>query len=355
MKFQKIINGFFAIILTGGVLLLSDFGNRKDTSGRDKPDRTSVRRDSKLHKGNDREKAYKFCMVHFVDSPNSEDSEAGIRDGLKRNGITGGAGYTMSVFNAQGDVSTMNSIADRVAADPWDIVFISSTPTTQILAKKIKALPLVFTNVGDPVKAGLGTSFTVHQPNVTGISTLSDFEGVIRLVIETIPGAKSVGTVFTPGEVNSVAYVAELEKAALKNGLTLVTVPANTATEVADAALSLAGKGIDAFTQISDNLTASCSSTILKTAWDNRIPYFAFIGKQVEQGAVAAVSRDYYDAGSEAAEMAVQILNGVSPADIPFQYVKKSNVFVNEDALKYFQLTLPDRYRDKVQTFKQHE
>ncbi|MBN1925102.1 MAG: ABC transporter substrate-binding protein [Prolixibacteraceae bacterium] len=292
---------------------------------------------------------YKFSLTHYVDSPNSEDAEQGLREELKRNGLIEGKDFIIKVFNAQGDVSTMNSIADAVAAEKWDIVFVTSTPTTQTLVKKIQDMPIVFANVGDPIKAGLGKSFVNHLPHVTGISTMSDFEGLVQLVIESMPGIKTVGTVYTPGEVNSVAYKEKLEEAVKNKGLTLIAVPANTATEVADAALSIANRGIEAFTQISDNLTASCGSSIIKVAYDNRIPYFAFIAKQVEQGAVAAISRDYYNAGADAVLIAIEVLNGKSPGDIPYRYVSKSNVNVNKDAMEYFNVKVPEKY---IQTEK---
>ena len=289
-------------------------------------------------------KNYQFCMAEYTDSPNSEEAERGVREELKRLGLEEGTDFTLKVFNAQGDISTLNSISEAIASEKWDIIFSSSTPTTQSLSRKVKDMPLVFTNVGDPVRAGLGKSFEDHLPNITGMSTVSDFDGLVKLVVESMPGIKKIGTVFTPGEINSVVYKEELEKAAKKRGLTLVAVPANTVTEVADAASSIATQGIQAFTQILDNLTSSCGPTIIKVAYDTKIPVFAFVDKQVKQGAVAAVSRDYYTAGVEAVGMAKEILEGKSPKDIPFQYVSKTNVAVNSDAMKYFRVKIPEKY-----------
>jgi ABC-type uncharacterized transport system substrate-binding protein len=289
------------------------------------------------------DKIFKFCLAHYVDSPNTEEVEKGIKDGLKNNGFIEGVNYTMKVFNAQGDVSTLNSITEVVGSDKWDLIFASSTPTMQSFSKKIKHTPIVFSNVGDPIRAGLGESFTNHLPNLTGISTMSDFDGLINLVIETMPGIKIVGTVFTPGEINSVAYVEGLKLAAEKRGLTLITVPANTATEVSDAAQAITSRGIQAFTQISDNLTGSCYTSIIREAYKSRIPYFGFVSDQAKNGAVAVMARDYYVAGTDAVKLAIQIINGKSPADIPFRYVSKTSVKTNKEAMKYFNINVPDK------------
>ena len=300
-----------------------------------------------LKKKTKRENPLKLCLIHYVDSPNSENVEKGVRDELKTQGMIEGTDFTMKSFNAQGDNATLNSIIESVGGEKWDLIFASSTPTIQSLAKKIKNIPIVFSNVGDPVKAGLGTSFTDHLPNMTGVSTMSDFDGLVNMVIESMPGVKKIGTVFTPNEVNSVAYKEELNKAAVKRGLKLIAAPAGSATEVSDASLSLISNRIDAFTQISDNLTASSGSSIIKAAYDAKVPYFGFITEQIKSGAIAVLARDYYIAGVDAGKQAMLIFDGKSPKDIPYQYVSKTSYLVNTDAMKYFGVKVPKKYIDQ--------
>ncbi|MCF8361492.1 MAG: ABC transporter substrate-binding protein [Prolixibacteraceae bacterium] len=292
---------------------------------------------------------FKFCMAHYVDSPNSENCEHGIRDELKNMGLEEGTDYSLKVYNAQGDISTLNSITDAIAAETWDLVFVTSTPTIQAISKKVTNSPVVFTNVGDPVRAGLGESFTDHHPNLTGVSTMSNFDGMVTLVKESMPNATTIGTIYTPGEINSVAYKERLEKAANDQGLKLIAVPANSTSEIADAALSIVNRDIDAFTQISDNLTASSGSSIIKVAYDNNIPYFAFISEQVDAGAIAAIASDYYYAGVDAATLAGKVLAGTSPKNIPYQFVSKSIVKVNSEAADYFDITVPEKYKQQAQ------
>lgn len=289
-------------------------------------------------------KKLKLCLVHYSLSEIAEEAEEGLRSELKNLGMVENKDYTLKIYNASGDISTCNSIAESVAAERWDLIFTASTPTLQVFIQKIKNMPIVFTNSGDPVGAGAGTTFTNHLPNVTGISTVSDFDGMVKLVKESMPGIKLIGTVYTPGEINSVFYMEALKRAAEKKGLTLVVAPANSVTEVSDAAATLVAKGIEAFTQISDNLTSGCSSVIIKHARDNKVPYFAFISSQIEKGAVASIARDYHTAGSDAVKVAVQVLNGKSPKDIPFRLVSKSTVTVNREAMEYFNIKIPEKY-----------
>jgi ABC-type uncharacterized transport system substrate-binding protein len=323
---KSVTKGILAILITAAILLVSDWQNRRS------------RIPAAADQGNgssqlDYGRKYKLCLVHYVDSHNSEDCEKGIRKALADNHLEEGVNFTLRVFNAQGDVSTLNSIAGSVGNEDWDLIFATSTPTIQLLAKKLQGRKIVFTNVGDPLAAGLGKSMENHLPDICGVSTMSDFGGLIRLASLLQPGIRQVGTVFTPSEINSVAYKDRLDEAANLAGIKLIAVPAGSATEVLDAANSLVSKGIDAFCQISDNLTGSCSAAILKVARESRVPYYGFVSQQLKQGAVAVCARDYYQAGVEAGQMGVEVLSGKDPGKIPYRVVAKTDfIFSRENA-----------------------
>lgn len=333
--FSGIVKGIVALILVASILLLSDIENR-------------VGKGSSNREPASKKKIYKMSMIHFVDSPNSEDCERGTRDCLKETGWTEGEDFTLNVYHAQGDMSALNSIAGTVTSQSWDMIIANSTPTIQTLAKRKISSPIVFTNVGDPIIAGLGKSFDDHLPGMTGISTMSDFDGMVDLIIALQPDIKRIGTVYTPAEINSVAYEEALKKSAKQRGIELISAAASTSTEITDAAVSLAARGIGAFCQISDNLTASCISTILKTAENSRLPLYGFISKLMEQGALAVVARDYYQAGYDAGVMVGKVLAGTPPGQIPFQYVTKTLYQVNATIAAKYKIMIPTGLSNKI-------
>lgn len=322
---KSVSRGIFALFLVSAILLFSDLQNR------------SVKKDHQ------QSRTFKLAMVHYMDSPNSEDCEKGIRKALENRNLHENTDFTLKVYNAQGDISTLNSIAGAITNESWDLVFAVSTPTIQLLSKKLPGTKIVFTNVGDPLIAGLGKSFEDHLPNVTGISTMSDFNGLLRLVTAIHPGIRRIGTVFTPAEINAVSYKDHLGEAAKKLGIELIAAPANTATEVLDAANTLVSQKIDAFCQISDNLTGSSCSAILKAAAAGKVPYYGFVTQQLPQGAVAVCARDYQQAGYEAGEMGVEVLSGKDPATIPYRYVSKTEYRISPDNARLYNITIPGR------------
>ncbi len=323
-----IIKGIVALLIVASILLLSDLQNRSDKKG---GTRESASR-----------KMYKLSLIHYVDSPNSEECEKGLRDFLKETGWTEGKDFTISVFSAQGDMSALNSIAGNVTSQSWDMIVSNSTPTIQSLVKKKTNSPIVFTNVGDPLIAGLGKSFTDHMAGVTGVSTMSDFDGMIDMVLSLQPSIKRIGTVYAPAEINSVAYKENLDKAAKKRGLELICAPASNTSEITDAAMSITSKGVGAICQISDNLTASCVSSIIKAAESARIPLYGFLTKLITQGAIGVVARDYHQAGYDTGVMVKMVLDGKPPKEIPFQLVTKTNFQINTTVAAKFNIKIPD-------------
>jgi ABC-type uncharacterized transport system substrate-binding protein len=284
----------------------------------------------------------KLALVQYNDSPLSELSKQGIEEGLKLAGLQEGTDFEMKVYNAQGDVATLNMIFDAVTATRPKVIFVTSTPTLQMAIKKIKNIPVVFTCIGDPILAGTGKSFEDHLPNVTGISTLGDYEGMASLLPKIIPGIRKVGTLYTPGEINSQRNMEEFRQHLAAREIELLAVPVNSSSETTDAILSLIARKPEVICQVIDNLTALSISNIIRAGQEHEIPVFGFVSDQAEKGAVLVISRDYVQAGIDAAGLAKKILDGTSPGSLPIQFVSKTNLLINREAALLYNISIPD-------------
>ncbi|MEW6367172.1 MAG: ABC transporter substrate-binding protein [Acidobacteriota bacterium] len=281
-------------------------------------------------------------FVQYIDSPMSEDAARGFTEGLAASGLKDGTDYRVESFSANGDVVTVNSIIDNAVGKDYDLLMVLSSPTLQAALNKVKQTPIVFTVIADPIAAGAGKSFTDHLPNVTGIATLGDYEGMARIVARLLPSVKTVGTLYAPGEINSVVNKEKLTEYAQQAGISVVATPVNSTADVADAALSLAGRNVGAICQVLSNLTDAAFPTIAQAAQKSRLPLFWFDEKHAAEGPVVTLSRDYVQAGRDAAAVAVRILNGESPAGIPFAQVSKSRLIINRRAANSLGISVPD-------------
>ena len=322
---KRLSLGLVLILLASAVLLISDWGRRESNASRA-----------------GEKKKWNINLLEYVNVEDSEAAEKGILDGLRQSGLVKGRDYEMTIRNAQGDMPTLNGLVDAALTARANLLMTLSTPTLQAAIRKVPPqLPIVFTYLADPIAAGAGRSFTDHLPNVTGVATGSADEAVLKILRECVPHARRIGTIVVPSEVNSVYHFHELVSEARKMGMEVVSVPANTSSELPDAALALCSMKIDAVCQVAGNLTATGFTSIARAASEARLPAFSFMTSAAEQGAVAVVARDYYDGGIEAAQLAVRVMRGESPASIPFQPLLKNKVIVNPAAARAVGVTIP--------------
>jgi putative tryptophan/tyrosine transport system substrate-binding protein len=223
-----------------------------------------------------------------------------------------------------------------------------STPALQAAIQRARKLPIVFTQVADPVVAGAGRSDTDHLPNLTGVYLISAYDRMMPLIHDYLPGARVLGTVYVPAEVNMVAQLEVMRKAVAAAGMELKAVAANSPSEVGEAALTLAASHVDAICQLPGNLTAAAFPSIARVSQQAKLPVFVFQSSQLRGGAVAAMARDYYDSGREAAHMAARVMRGESPASIPLVGFSKTKLIVNLTAATGIGLNTPAQVTAKA-------
>jgi len=195
------------------------------------------------------------------------------------------------------------------------------------------------------------------QYNDSPLSELSHegiLKGMIKQLKTILPDVKKIGTLFTPGEVNSVNNMNDLKKYANAAGIELITVPVNATSEITDATLALAGNRPEVICQIIDNLTSSAFSGIAKIAKEQKIPVFGFVSDQANQGAILVVSRNYTQAGMDAVRLAEKIFKGADPDTIPFEFVSKTDVLINTEAAAKYGITIPGELLDDPDVIKVH-
>ena len=281
-------------------------------------------------------------MVGYSDTHFTEATHDGLLEGLRQAGWEADRDYDFKYFNAQGDMATLSSIMTSVCADDPDVILAISTPALQAALRQAGGRTVVFCSVGDAVLAGAGKSETDHLPNVTGITTRSAFKEMAELIRKLYPDAKAMGTLFTPGEVNSVLYRDLLEEALRAQGIALISRPVNAPMETAEATMSLLNTDIQAVCQIVDNTVRPGFAQITRRAATAGLPVLSFDSATLAEGAALVIACDYYEAGVEAGLEAARILQGESPADIPFRNTRNMRLMINEEAVQKLGMRLPD-------------
>ncbi len=299
-----------------------------------------------------RSRPFKLAMALYSETEFAEQCRDGLLESIHQAGYLEGRDYNITIYNAQGDMSTLSSIMSTVKADHVDLLMVISTPTLQAALRQAgEETKIVFTGVADGVRAGAGKSETDHLPNVTGISTRSPFAGMARIIRQTLPNARRVGTLFTPAEINSVLYRDWFQAALKKEGLALISIPVTSSTDVAQSAIELCKADIQVVAQVVDNLTRPGFALIARKASENDLPVYVFDSDQMKYGGVVCLARDYFDAGREAGEKVVRILRGEHPKDIPFNNTRSEKFILNPELARKYKLRVPEAMREQAELY----
>ena len=282
-------------------------------------------------------KAYKIGITQIATHPALDATVQGFKDALAAKGFTN---VTYVEENAQGDIATAASIAQKLAGDNLDLILSVATPTSQAMVKADKVTPIVFTAVTDPKGSGLVADPAAPDANVTGVSDMQPVEPILQLATKLKPGIKKVGVIYNSGESNSVFLINNEKAAATEMGLEIVEATAAKSAEVSAAAESLVGR-VDAITVIGDNTAVTALESIVKVCNQNGILLLAGDSDSVKRGAAASYGFDYASLGTQSGNMAALILSGTPVTSIPVEFAQDLQLSVNEAAAKAQGVTLP--------------
>ena len=281
------------------------------------------------------------AITAIVEHPALDAVRKGVIEELAAQGYKEGENLKIDFQSAQGNTATAGQIAKKFAGDNPDVIVAIATPSAQSMVAATKTIPVVFSAVTDPVAAKLVPSWEASKTNVTGLSDELPLQPQIDLMKKIVPNLKSVGYVYSPGEVNSTIVLDQLKAALDKDGITVAAAPAQRTTDVPTAARSLKGKADLIYTSL-DNNVVSAYESLYKVAVENKLPLVASDTGSVERGAVAALGINYHDMGVATGKMVVRILKGEKAGDIAPQRMEKLDLYVSKKNAAEQGITLSD-------------
>ena len=228
------------------------------------------------------------AVTAIVDHPALDAVRKGVEDELKAQGWVAGKNLKYQYQSAQGNSATAGQIARKFIGDKADVIVAIATPSAQAAVVATSSVPVVFSAVTDPVAAKLVKDAKPSGTNVTGVSDRLPLAPQIDLMQKIVPGAKRIGMVYSPGEVNSTIIVKELKEALAQRGMSLHEAAAPRTVDIPSAAKSLIGK-IDLMYTTTDNNVVSAYESMARLAADAKLPLVASDTGSVARGAIAAL------------------------------------------------------------------
>jgi len=280
------------------------------------------------------EKLYTLGIFQITDAPTLNEARKGFIQALMDNGLRDGVNVRLVVRNAMGDVTEARRIAQEYVDRRTDMIVALSTQCLQAAMMAAPRAPVIFTSVANPHLLGVGRSAENHGRNITGVASTAPIKQTLALIREVLPGARRIGTIWTPAELNSEYYLQLLRDGAGELGFEVIAVPVANVNEVLLSGQILLNKKVDLIFPISDNTINASFESLGRLARENAVPLFGGFPLFTRLGACAAMGWDFFEMGYKTGEIAARVKNGEDPGLIPLQSMSRVRLHLNLAAAK---------------------
>jgi putative ABC transport system substrate-binding protein len=236
-------------------------------------------------------------------------------------------------------------VAQLIGLQP-DVILTASTTNLTAIREATTTIPIVFTEVSDPVAQGFVASLTKPGGNLTGFSMYEFSIGGkwVDLLKEIVPGLARVAVMFNPDtSPQSKFFMRSIGTAAPSLGVEVMVLPVRATADI-EPTLDRFGRepngGLilptDSFTQLRQKMIADLAGR-------NRLPSVSAQPEFAKDGGLMSYSANInlIDQFRQAAGYVDRILKGWSPADLPIQQPTKFELVINLKTAKALSLEVP--------------
>lgn len=335
---RKIISAFFALALTGGILLVSDLQNRHTPP---------KKKSSPVPGAGNRAlpgRSYKIGVSAFGPDASFDQTLEGLWEGLAELGFVRDSNLKAVIQHANGEIANLVPLHQNLDNMDLDLIVVTSTPGVMAALSAVKKHPVVFTMTFTPLEAGAGKSLTDHHPRMTGVASFPPVEKTMVFIREVVPGLRAIGTLYNTSEVNSVRAVAAARSFLSGGGVELHESSIASSADAALAAAALIGRGIGALWITGDNTAIQAISGLIGICLENKIPLILNDGAYVGEGALASVGVGWRKTGRHTALYVARVLNGEDPGTIPIVNYTEEEILVNRETARKLKIAVPSYY-----------
>jgi putative tryptophan/tyrosine transport system substrate-binding protein len=275
------------------------------------------------------------------DSPPNPSVEA-FQQALRDLGYLQGKNIIIEYRYAAGKIDLLSKLAEELVRLNVDVIWAVG-PAVPHAKRATKTIPIVISNVGDPVGLGLVASLAKPGGHITGLTTLSPELSGKRLEVlkEVIPKLSRVAFFGNSNAPANAQVLRETELAAAPLELQIQYLDVQSAKEIEPAFKALSKGRAQAVLLQRNPLTANHHEQVQELAVKSRLPTLYADREFVEAGGLISYGADYIFMYRRVAHYVDKILKGTRPADLPIEQPTKFELVINLKTAKQIGLTIP--------------
>jgi putative ABC transport system substrate-binding protein len=266
-----------------------------------------------------------------------------FRGGLRDLGYVEGQTVLIDYRWAEGQEQRLADAAADLVRLEVAVIVTPGTPATMAARAATRAIPIVMTNVGDPVGSGIVASLARPGGNVTGLSLLdAELDGKrIELLKEAVPHLSRLAILWSANDPGMTLAFGRVETAARTLGFALQNLAVREPAEF-PRAFEAAGAGrAEALFVTAQPFTNQHRAQILDLVAKHRLPAMYTLRSFVDAGGLMSYGPSQADQYRRAASYVDRILKGAPPADLPVEQPTKFDLVINLKTARALGLTIP--------------
>ena len=283
----------------------------------------------------------------MIGSPSS-DAEVmqrvtGLRQGLNSRGWIENQNVHIEYRWSADDPKQVRAHAAELVSMNPNVIFAGGTSIAAMLQRETRVLPIVFTQVADPVGAGLVASLSRPGGNITGFSHFEFPFGAkwVELLKELAPQIVRVGVLYDPANPASTGYLPVMEAAARRLSIDLYPTPVRDSADIERTLAAFARLPNGGVIFIPGPVMGAQRALIISLVSSHRLPSVYGFRYHPAGGGLASYGVDLVDLYRRAASYVDRILKGEKPADLPVQAPTKFELIINLKTARALGLDVP--------------
>ena len=288
------------------------------------------------------EKVYTVGICQLVTHEALDAATKGFKDALTE--ALGEEHVKFDEQNAAGSPDVCTTIANNFASKNVDLILANATSALQACANATATIPIFGTSITEyGVALGIDNFTGTVGGNISGTSDIAPLDQQAQMIVDLVPGVKTVGLLYCSAEPNSAYQVKVVKDELAKKGVSASEYAFSDTNDVA-AVAQKASEECDALYIPTDNTAASCAPTI-HGALTRKVPIVAGEEGICRGCGVATLSISYYDLGVATGKMAAKILKGEAKVgEMPIEYAATFTKKFNPALCEETGVTVPSDY-----------
>jgi putative ABC transport system substrate-binding protein len=242
-----------------------------------------------------------------------------------------------------GDSERIRAYAIELVGLKPDVFLVSTALVLQPLQQETRSIPIVFTQISDPVGSGFVASLSHPGGNVTGfaIAEFSIYGKSLEVLKEAAPHVTRVAVILNPEQKPQAGMWRAIEAVAPSFRVQLTAASVRNAAEIERAIDEFAHEPNGGLIVLPNPVNEGNRKLIITMAARHRLPAVYAFRFFVTDGGLISYGVDLADQYRQAASYVDRILRGEKPAELPVQQPTKFALVVNLKTAKALGLDVP--------------